>query len=64
MYMNNGTIKAVFNSWMGKRAIDYRREFNITPQMANGTAVNVVAMAFGNMRTTVRQELLTRPWNQ
>jgi pyruvate,orthophosphate dikinase len=42
-------IKAVFNSWMGKRAIDYRREFNITPQQANGTAVNVVAMVFGNM---------------
>jgi len=42
-------IKAVFNSWMGKRAIDYRREFNITPQMANGTAVNIVAMVFGNM---------------
>ena len=42
-------IKAVFNSWMGKRAIDYRREFNITPQLANGTAVNVVAMVFGNM---------------
>ncbi|MCU7552787.1 pyruvate, phosphate dikinase [Chitinophagaceae bacterium LB-8] len=42
-------IKAVFNSWMGKRAVDYRREFNITPQMANGTAVNVVAMVFGNM---------------
>jgi pyruvate,orthophosphate dikinase len=42
-------IKAVFNSWTGKRAIDYRREFNITPQMANGTAVNVVAMVFGNM---------------
>lgn len=42
-------IKAVFNSWTGKRAIDYRREFNITPKMANGTAVNVVAMVFGNM---------------
>lgn len=42
-------IKAVFNSWMGKRAVDYRREFNITPQQANGTAVNVVAMVFGNM---------------
>jgi pyruvate,orthophosphate dikinase len=42
-------IKAVFNSWMGKRAIDYRREFNITPAMANGTAVNVVTMVFGNM---------------
>ncbi|MEJ2523089.1 MAG: PEP/pyruvate-binding domain-containing protein, partial [Gammaproteobacteria bacterium] len=42
-------IKAVFNSWMGKRAVDYRREFHITPQMANGTAVNVVTMVFGNM---------------
>jgi pyruvate, orthophosphate dikinase len=41
-------IKAVFNSWMGKRAVDYRREFKITPEMANGTAVNVVAMVFGN----------------
>lgn len=42
-------VRAVFNSWMGKRAIDYRREFKITPQMANGTAVNVVTMVFGNM---------------
>ncbi|ALG67447.1 pyruvate, phosphate dikinase [Beggiatoa leptomitoformis] len=42
-------IKAVFNSWLGKRAIDYRRQFNITPEQANGTAVNVVAMVFGNM---------------
>lgn len=42
-------IKAVFNSWMGKRAVDYRREFKITSDMADGTAVNVVAMVFGNM---------------
>jgi pyruvate, orthophosphate dikinase len=42
-------VKAVFNSWMGKRAVDYRREFRITPAMANGTAVNVVTMVFGNM---------------
>lgn len=41
-------IEAVFNSWMGRRAVDYRREFKITPEMANGTAVNVVAMVFGN----------------
>ncbi|MBK9160946.1 MAG: pyruvate, phosphate dikinase [Nitrosomonadales bacterium] len=41
-------IKAVFNSWSGKRAVDYRREFNITPDMANGTAVNVCTMVFGN----------------
>lgn len=42
-------IEAVFRSWMGKRAVDYRREFNITPEMANGTAVNVCTMVFGNM---------------
>jgi pyruvate, orthophosphate dikinase len=42
-------IKAVFDSWTGKRAVDYRREFHITPEMANGTAVNVVTMVFGNM---------------
>jgi len=42
-------IEAVFNSWMGKRAVDYRREFHITPEMANGTAVNVCTMVFGNM---------------
>lgn len=41
-------IKAVFGSWSGKRAVDYRREFNITPEMANGTAVNVCTMVFGN----------------
>ncbi len=42
-------IRAVFNSWSGKRAVDYRREFKITPDMANGTAVNVMQMVFGNM---------------
>jgi pyruvate,orthophosphate dikinase len=41
-------IKAVFDSWMGKRAVDYRREFHITPDMADGTAVNVCTMVFGN----------------
>ncbi len=42
-------IEAVFRSWMGKRAVDYRKEFHITPEMANGTAVNVVTMVFGNL---------------
>ncbi|HCB14160.1 MAG TPA: pyruvate, phosphate dikinase, partial [Gammaproteobacteria bacterium] len=42
-------VKAVFNSWMGQRAVDYRREFKITPDQANGTAVNIVTMVFGNM---------------
>jgi pyruvate,orthophosphate dikinase len=34
---------------MGKRAVDYRRQFNITPELANGTAVNICTMVFGNM---------------
>ena len=42
-------IAAVFRSWMGKRAIDYRRQFRITKEMANGTAVNVCTMVFGNL---------------
>jgi pyruvate,orthophosphate dikinase len=42
-------IQAVFGSWMGRRAIDYRREFKVTPEMADGTAVNIVSMVFGNM---------------
>ena len=42
-------IEAVFKSWVGKRAVDYRKEFNITPEMAHGTAVNVCTMVFGNM---------------
>ena len=42
-------IKAVFRSWNGKRAVDYRRQFKITPHMANGTAVSVCTMVFGNM---------------
>ncbi len=43
------SIEAVFQSWNGKRAVDYRRQFRITPAMANGTAVNVCTMVFGNM---------------
>ncbi|MFC1883410.1 pyruvate, phosphate dikinase [Thermodesulfobacteriota bacterium] len=42
-------VEAVFKSWMGKRAVDYRREFNITKEMANGTAVNICTMVYGNM---------------
>ncbi|MFP4076309.1 MAG: pyruvate, phosphate dikinase [Halochromatium sp.] len=41
-------IKAVFDSWMGRRAVDYRKQFHITPEMANGTAVNICTMVFGN----------------
>ena len=39
--------EAVFKSWKGKRAIDYRRATNISDDL--GTAVNIVTMVFGNM---------------
>jgi pyruvate,orthophosphate dikinase len=40
-------IKAVFNSWNSPRAILYRRQERIPTDL--GTAVNVVAMVFGNL---------------
>jgi pyruvate,orthophosphate dikinase len=40
-------IKAVFASWFGKRARDYRENQKIAHDL--GTAVNVVTMVFGNM---------------
>ena len=40
-------IKAVFASWFGKRAMDYRNNQKIAHDL--GTAVNVVTMVFGNM---------------
>lgn len=42
-------VAAVFESWNSKRCIDYRREFKIGSDVANGTAVNIVTMVFGNM---------------
>lgn len=42
-----GGIGAVFASWNGKRAVDYRRIEKIPDEW--GTAVNVQAMVFGNM---------------
>ena len=46
----NVAIAAVFNSWMGRRAIDYRRVNRIPDEL--GTAVNIQAMVFGNMGQT------------
>ncbi|MDH4152567.1 MAG: pyruvate, phosphate dikinase [Nitrospira sp.] len=43
-------INAVFSSWNGARAITYRRLNGIPEHW--GTAVNVVAMVFGNMGDT------------
>ncbi len=45
-----GGIRAVFQSWNGKRAIAYRRIEGIPDDW--GTAVNVQAMVFGNMGDT------------
>ena len=42
-------IEAVFKSWMGERAVVYREKYKITKEIANGTAVSVVTMVFGNM---------------
>ncbi|MBN1336152.1 MAG: pyruvate, phosphate dikinase [Deltaproteobacteria bacterium] len=45
-----GGIGAVFASWMGRRAVSYRRIENIPEEW--GTAVTVQAMVFGNMGDT------------
>ncbi|MCU0460611.1 MAG: pyruvate, phosphate dikinase [Bacteroidales bacterium] len=45
-----GSIKAVFKSWNGKKAVSYRRIEGIPDDW--GTAVNVQAMVFGNMGDT------------
>jgi len=39
-------VEAVLQSWNGKRAIEYRRFYKIDDKM--GTAVNIIAMVFGN----------------
>ncbi len=39
--------EAVFGSWNGKRAVDYRKAAKIAHDL--GTAVNIVTMVFGNM---------------
>jgi pyruvate,orthophosphate dikinase len=40
-------IEAVFKSWNGKRAVDYRNAAGIAHSL--GTGVNIVTMVFGNM---------------
>ncbi len=44
-------IEAVFRSWNSPRAVYYRKANKITPDIADGTAVNVVAMVYGNLGT-------------
>ncbi len=43
-------VNAVFSSWYGARAVTYRKLYDIPETW--GTAVNVVAMVFGNMGET------------
>ncbi|MBA0915491.1 MAG: pyruvate, phosphate dikinase [Nitrospira sp.] len=43
-------MNAVFSSWFGARAVTYRRLYGIPESW--GTAINVVAMVFGNMGET------------
>jgi pyruvate,orthophosphate dikinase len=43
-------VKAVFDSWFGKKATEYRRINNIPADW--GTAVSVMAMVFGNLGET------------
>ncbi len=42
-----GAVEAVFKSWQTKRAVNYRRVHGIPNDI--GTAVNIVAMVYGNM---------------
>ena len=42
-----GAIEAVWRSWTLKKAVDYRRQNNISDTL--GTAVNIVSMVFGNL---------------
>ncbi|UTI62590.1 pyruvate, phosphate dikinase [Paraconexibacter antarcticus] len=46
----DGAIRAVFDSWMGDRAVTYRRLHRIPDDW--GTAVNVQQMVFGNKGDT------------
>ena len=43
-------VRAVFDSWVGKRAVEYRRQNRIPDEW--GTAVNVQQMVFGNKGDT------------
>jgi pyruvate,orthophosphate dikinase len=50
--------EAVFRSWNGKRAIDYRNAAGIAHDL--GTGVNIVTMVFGNMENSGTGVAFTR----
>ncbi len=39
-------ISAIFKSWMRNRAVEYRREYGITKEIADGTAIIVCEIVF------------------
>lgn len=42
-------ISAIFKSWMGKKAVEYRHQNGITKDIADGTAIIVCEMVFDNI---------------
>ena len=58
--------RAVFNSWFGKRAVDYRNATGIRHDL--GTAVNIQMVVFGNMGDDQRHRRRLHPqpgqWRQ
>ena len=50
--------RAVFNSWFGRRAVDYRNATNISHDL--GTAVNIQTVVFGNMEESGTGVAFTR----
>jgi pyruvate,orthophosphate dikinase len=42
-------ISAIFKSWMRNRAVEYRRQYRITKEIADGTAIIVSEMVFDNI---------------
>ena len=47
-----GSINAVFNSWMADKAITYRRVEKLSELEFDGTGVNICTMVYGNMGET------------
>ena len=52
-------VLSVFDSWNSARAVDYRNHYGISHNM--GTAVNVVAMVYGNIDRPERHRGLLHP---
>jgi pyruvate, orthophosphate dikinase len=42
-------ISAIFKSWMRNRAVEYRRQYRITKEIADGTAIIVSEIFYDNI---------------